>query len=232
MSMQPMLTIQSQGVLVVDQRRVDPALSRRPLARRDLDAEARDPLRHPLRRVLLEERLAVGAVGIAPHRERPVAQVRHEHARDRAVVVDQVALRDPLVVAARRPCRGWRASPFPPSSRPGARAARPPPACRRGAPGRKGRAGGRRASTPRTRPRPRASARPRRRRPSSPSASSGRPGTAARLRRSGSSFSSSSRMARSSKPVPTFPTHSHSSPRWTPSTSAPKLPLRRPWPFV
>ena len=38
-----------------------------------------------------------GAVGIAAHRERPSAQVRQEHAGDLAVVVDQVAFRDPLV---------------------------------------------------------------------------------------------------------------------------------------
>src|SRR4051794_23214615 len=86
-----------QGVLVVDQRRVDPALPRRPLPRRDLHVEARDPLRHSLRRVLLKERLAVRAVGVAPHRERAIAQMRHEDVGDRAVVVDQVALRDLLL---------------------------------------------------------------------------------------------------------------------------------------
>ena len=37
------------------------------------------------------------SVGRALHRERPVAQVRDEHRRDRAVVLEQVLLRDPLV---------------------------------------------------------------------------------------------------------------------------------------
>ena len=37
------------------------------------------------------------AVGVAAHRERPVAEVRHEHGRDRAVVREQVALRDPFL---------------------------------------------------------------------------------------------------------------------------------------
>ena len=84
-------------VLVVHERRVDPALLRRPLARRDLDVEARDPLRHVRRRVLLEERLAVRPVWIPAHRERPVLEVWDEKATDFAVVVDQVALRDPQV---------------------------------------------------------------------------------------------------------------------------------------
>ena len=51
----------------------------------------------PLRRLLLEERLAVDAVGPALHRERPVAEVRHEHGRDPAVVVEEIALRDPAL---------------------------------------------------------------------------------------------------------------------------------------
>ena len=33
----------------------------------------------------------------ALHRERPVAQVRHEHGRDRGVVVEEVALRDAVL---------------------------------------------------------------------------------------------------------------------------------------
>ena len=87
-----------QRVLVVHDRRLDPLLASRGDSRVETcTRNARDPLRHVRRRVLLEERLAVRAVGIAAHRERPVAQVRHEHRRDRAVVVDQVALRDPLV---------------------------------------------------------------------------------------------------------------------------------------
>ena len=86
-----------QCVFVVDDGGVDPAFLRRSLARRDLHVEARDPLGHALRCVFLEERLAISAVGIATHRERPIAQVRDEHLGDRGVVVDQVALGDPEV---------------------------------------------------------------------------------------------------------------------------------------
>ena len=56
---------------------------------------------HPVgrvrRRLLLEEVLALDAVGVAHERDRAVAQVREEHVRDRAVVGQQVALRDLLV---------------------------------------------------------------------------------------------------------------------------------------
>ena len=156
MSMQPMLTIHSERVLVVHDRRLDPPLRPRRLAGRHLHAEPRDPVRHVRRRVLLEERLAERAVGIAAHRERPVAQVRHEHVRDLAVVVDQVALRDPLVgpedlVEVRElDARRSRISRDAPRSR----------ACRRAAPRTRARAGARRASTRRTRPPRRASAAP------------------------------------------------------------------------
>ena len=47
--------------------------------------------------LLLEEVLALPAVGVALHRERPSAQVRDEDLRDVAVVRDEIALRDPLV---------------------------------------------------------------------------------------------------------------------------------------
>jgi hypothetical protein len=86
-----------ERVLLVDDRRLDPPALPRRRACRDLDPEARDPVGHVRRRVLLEERLAERPVGIAAHREGPVAQMRHEHGRDGAVVLDQVALRDPLV---------------------------------------------------------------------------------------------------------------------------------------
>ena len=97
MSMQPMFTIQSSASSSFTSGAPDPAPLRRRVAGRDLDARGRDPVGHVLRRVLLEERLAGRAVGVAAHRERPVLQVRHEHRRDRAVVREQVALRDPLV---------------------------------------------------------------------------------------------------------------------------------------
>ena len=58
---------------------------------------ALDPGRHVRRRLLLEEVLALPAVRVALHRERPAAQVRDEHLGDVAVVGDEVALRDPLV---------------------------------------------------------------------------------------------------------------------------------------
>ena len=137
MSMQPMFTIQSSASSSFTSGASIQLRFARRLARRDLDAEARDPVRHVLRRVLLEERLAERAVGVAPHRERPVAEVRHEHRRDRAVVVEQVALRDPLVrpeelvevgeLHARLPLRTRSAA--------AARAAHRGPACRRGGPG-------------------------------------------------------------------------------------------------
>ena len=127
-------------------------------------------------RVLLEEVLALPAVGVALHRERPVAQVRHEDGRDVAVEREQVALGDPLVrperlvevrqLQHRAPRGGSRTA--------SARARRPPrrPAYRRAGRGTPARAAGRRASTRRTRSRPRASARPRSRRRAGPSASS------------------------------------------------------------
>ena len=67
------------------------------VARRGRERRALDPVGHVRRRVLLEEALALPAVGIALHRERPPAQVRDENLRDVAVVRDQVAFRDPLL---------------------------------------------------------------------------------------------------------------------------------------
>ncbi len=81
--------------VVVDERVVDDPLLA--VAGRGREGGALDPVRHVRRRVLLEEELALPAVGVALHRERPVAQVRDEHRRDVAVVREQVALRDPLV---------------------------------------------------------------------------------------------------------------------------------------
>ena len=81
--------------VVVDERVVDDPLLA--VAGRGRERRALDPVRHVRRRVLLEEELALPAVGVALHRERPVAQVWHEDGRDVAVEREQVALRDPLV---------------------------------------------------------------------------------------------------------------------------------------
>ncbi len=90
-----MFAIHSSASSSFDDRVVDDLLLA--LARRCRERSPLDPLRHVRRRVLLEEALALPAVGIALHRERPAAQVRDEHLRDVAVVRDEVALRDPLV---------------------------------------------------------------------------------------------------------------------------------------
>src|SRR5207302_1650414 len=56
----------------------------------------RDPVRHPFRRLLLEEHLASDPVGVTLHRERPVAEMGDERRPDGTVVLEQVALRDPV----------------------------------------------------------------------------------------------------------------------------------------
>ncbi len=130
------------------------------LACRRGERSALDPLRHVRRRVLLEEALALPAVRIALHRERPTAQVRDEDLGDVPVVRDQVALRDPLVgperlVEVREP-----ELPFPPLHHGRKRSVLAAHvgclACPRAAGGTRGRAACPRASTPRTRPRRRA----------------------------------------------------------------------------
>ena len=50
-----------------------------------------------LGRLLLKEHLAVDPVRIPLHRERPVFQVRDNRVRNRAVVLEEVALRDPVL---------------------------------------------------------------------------------------------------------------------------------------
>src|ERR671922_2006824 len=55
------------------------------------------PRRLALGRLFLEERPVANAAAPALHRERPVLQVRHEHGSDLAVVLEQVALRDPVL---------------------------------------------------------------------------------------------------------------------------------------
>src|SRR5206468_6177106 len=57
----------------------------------------RDPVRHALRRLLLEERAAGQPFAPALHRERPVLQVRDDRVGDLVVIVEEVALRDPVV---------------------------------------------------------------------------------------------------------------------------------------
>ena len=81
-----------EGLDVVADEVVDLAL--RVLAPDALEA---DPVGREVRGVLLEERLSGDAVGVAGHHERPVLQVGKEPRRDRAVVVDEVALGVALV---------------------------------------------------------------------------------------------------------------------------------------
>ena len=129
--------------------------------------------------------------------------------RDCAVVVEQVALRDRRSSGQKSLSRLESFSRCPRSSpRPAAPAARPPPTCRRGAPGRTARAGGRRAST-------RANSTSQTSfgstQTTSPLRTFGIFGTTANgesSRSSGRSFASSSSISFSVKPVPTFPTHS------------------------
>ena len=86
-----------QAQLVVHEREVHPLLLARRLARRDEGAVGRDPVRHVRRRVFLEEPPGLDPVGPAHHRERAVLQVRDEDGRNRAVVLDQLALGDPFL---------------------------------------------------------------------------------------------------------------------------------------
>src|SRR6185312_16451985 len=61
-------------------------------SRRRPERLAVDPFGHVLRRILLEEELAVAPVGVALHGERPIPEVRDERRRDVAVVGEEVAL--------------------------------------------------------------------------------------------------------------------------------------------
>ena len=83
------------GLRRVEEREVDEP--RPALARVGAEGAGRNPGGHPLRRLLLEVDVTVRAVREALHRERAVAEVRDEHRRDRAVVLEQVLLRDSLV---------------------------------------------------------------------------------------------------------------------------------------
>ncbi len=90
-----------------------------------------EPLRRVDRRVFLEERLAVDAVGKAREHDRAVAQVRQQPVRDAAVVLDHVALGVAVggpehLVEVREIDRAWRARgrqlrPARPARRPRAR---------------------------------------------------------------------------------------------------------------
>ena len=59
--------------------------------------DALEPGREALRHVLLQEPLLADAGGIALHRDRPAAEVRQHHRRDRLVVGGQLALGDAVV---------------------------------------------------------------------------------------------------------------------------------------
>ena len=73
---------------ILDHREVDH------VARRVRDRAGLDPFGPRRRRALHEERLAVGAVGIALHHHRPVGEVRQQDVGDVGVVLQQVALGD------------------------------------------------------------------------------------------------------------------------------------------
>ena len=79
----------------VHEREVDEA--RAAFARVRTELARRDPWGQVLRRLLLEERFPVDAVRIALHRERSIAEMRDERRRNRAVVLEHVALGDPVV---------------------------------------------------------------------------------------------------------------------------------------
>src|SRR5439155_27305963 len=82
-------------VRVVDERKVDEA--RAALARMGAELPRLDPARHSLRRLLLEEGLARDPLTPALHREGAVAKVRDNRRRDGAVVLEEVALGNPVV---------------------------------------------------------------------------------------------------------------------------------------
>src|SRR4051812_28663744 len=91
---------------LVDQREVDEA--RAALARPGTELARREPRRLPLRRLLVEVRLAANAVRVALERERAVAQVRHDRRGYLDVVGGEIALRDAVareevLVRAREP---------------------------------------------------------------------------------------------------------------------------------
>ena len=86
-----------QRLARVDEREVDEPRLALAAARPRAELARLDPRRDPLRRLLLEERAARQPFAPALHRERAVSQVRDDHVGDAAVVVEEVALRDPVV---------------------------------------------------------------------------------------------------------------------------------------
>ena len=177
---------------------------------------------------------AVGAVGVAAHRERPVLEMRHEHRRDVAVVAEQIALRDPLVRPERlvevrelaaRACRGAALGTL-------AAAARPPAPCRRAGRGTRDGADGRRASTRRSAPARRAAARPTARRPCARAAASAPRRTATCRAAAASAARAAARSRRRRSRCRRCRRSEARRPSCTASTSAPKVPARRPAPRV
>src|SRR5207302_4996263 len=61
------------------------------------DLDALQPGRKSFRHVLLPESGLPDAGGVAFHRDRPAAQVRHHHGRHRFVIGRQIALGNPVV---------------------------------------------------------------------------------------------------------------------------------------
>jgi len=66
-------------------------------ARMGLETLGRDPRRHSLWGLLLEETVAGDALAVALHRERAVAQVRDQRRGYAFVVREQIAFRDAVV---------------------------------------------------------------------------------------------------------------------------------------
>src|SRR4029078_2186442 len=79
----------------VDERVVDDLLLA--FARRRREGRGLDPVRDGRGSLFVEEALALPAVGVALHRERPLAQMWDEGLRDVTVVGEELALRDALV---------------------------------------------------------------------------------------------------------------------------------------
>jgi hypothetical protein len=71
--------------------------ARSPLSRPRPKLARGDPVGQVLRRLLLEEHLAVDPVRIALHCERTVAEVRNERRRDALVIRKEIAFRDPVI---------------------------------------------------------------------------------------------------------------------------------------
>src|SRR6185503_16079179 len=61
------------------------------------DLDAPQPLRKPLRDVLLPESLLADAGGVTFHRDRPPAQMGEDHGRHGLVVGCQIALGNPVI---------------------------------------------------------------------------------------------------------------------------------------